>query len=51
MYLTVEGFEYITSHGLWLISSLFEKHFMEKEFEEIWKLGWKRIRKNQVNIK
>lgn len=47
----VEGFEYITPHGLWLISSLFEKHFMEKEFERIWNLGWKRIRKNKVNHK
>ena len=43
----VEGFEYITPHGLWFVSSLFEKHIMEKEFERIWNLGWKRIRKNE----
>jgi hypothetical protein len=43
----VEGFEYITAHGLWIFSSLFEKQFMEKQFEIIWKLGWKRIRKNK----
>jgi hypothetical protein len=27
------------------MSSLFEKYFLEKEFERIWNLGWKRIRK------
>jgi hypothetical protein len=43
----VEGFEYITPHGAWLISSLLEKHFMEEEFARIWNLGWKRIRKNE----
>jgi hypothetical protein len=43
----VEGFEYITPHGVWLISSLLEKHFMEEEFTKIWNLGWKRIRKNE----
>jgi len=43
----VEGFEYITAHGLWLMSGLFEKFFMENEFKRIWNLGWKRIRKNQ----
>ena len=43
----VEGFEYITPHGLWILSSLFEKQFMEKQFEIIWNLGWKRIRKNK----
>lgn len=47
----VEGFEYIIPHGLWLISSLFEKHFMKKEFERIWSIGWKRIRKNNLNLK
>ena len=47
----VEGFEYITPHGLWCISPLFEKYFMEKGFEKIWNLGWKRIRKNEVNRK
>ncbi len=46
----VEGFEYITPHGLWILSSLFEKQFMEKQFEIIWNLGWKRIRKtNRIN--
>jgi len=43
----VEGFEYITPHGLWLMSSIFDKYFMKKEFERIWNLGWKRIRKNK----
>jgi hypothetical protein len=43
----VEGFEYITPYGLWILSSLFEKQFMEKQFEIIWNLGWKRIRKNK----
>ena len=47
----VEGFEYITPYGLWLASPLFEKYFMEKEFEKIWELGWKRIRKNEAGHK
>ena len=42
---TVEGFEYITAHGFWLVSSLFDKFLMRKEFERIWSLGWERIRK------
>jgi len=42
----VEGFEYISAHGLWLLSSLFEKHFMEKEFKRIWDFGWKRVKRN-----
>ena len=40
----VEGFEYITPHGLWLAASLFERRFMKDEFERIWALGWERIR-------
>ena len=44
----VEGFEYITAHGLWIFSSFFETHFMEKEFKRIWDLGWKRIRKHET---
>lgn len=47
----IEGYEYINPHGLWLFSSFFEKCFMEKEFEKIWNLGWKRIRKNELNNK
>ncbi len=43
----VEGFEYITPHGAWFLSSFIEKRFMEKEFARIWNLGWKRIRKNK----
>lgn len=43
----VEGFEYITPHGLWVAASLFEKHFMRTEFERIWALGWERIRKGR----
>jgi len=43
----VEGFEYITPHGLWAFSSIFETVFMEKEFKRIWNIGWKRIRKHE----
>ena len=43
----VEGFEYITPHGAWFLSSLVERHLMEEEFTRIWNLGWKRIRKNR----
>ena len=45
----VEGFEQITPVGMWLVSSLFEKLFMAKEFERIWAIGWKRIRKAEPN--
>lgn len=44
----IEGFEYIIPHGLWIFSSLFERYFMEKEFQRIWNLGWKRIRKSSA---
>lgn len=43
----VEGFEYITAHGLWLLATPFEKRFMTAEFERIWSLGWERIRRNE----
>lgn len=43
----IEGFEYITPHGFWILSSLFEKFFMEKQFANIWNLGWQRIRSNE----
>ncbi len=43
----VEGFEYITAHGLWLLASIFERRFMEKEFARIWELGWERLRKHE----
>lgn len=41
----VDGFEYITPHGLWLAAPLFERYVMKREFERIWALGWERIRK------
>ena len=42
----VEGYEYITAHGFWLLAPFVEKHFMEKEFKRIWELGWERLRKS-----
>lgn len=47
----VTGYEYIIPHGFWLFASLFEKFFMEKQFQKIWSLGWKRIRKNEGHHK
>lgn len=44
----IEGYEFITPHGFWLFSALFEKFFMEREFKRIWEIGWKRIRKNET---
>jgi hypothetical protein len=41
---SVEGFEYISPHGLWAAASLTERMFMDKEFHRIWNGGWKRIR-------
>ncbi len=43
----VEGFEYIIPHGFWFLSSLVENMLLKKEFERIWSIGWKRIRKNE----
>ncbi|MEO3758546.1 hypothetical protein ABGB19_09725 [Mycobacterium sp. B14F4] len=43
----VEGFEYITAHGLWVLARHFEDRFMTAEFERIWALGWERIRRNE----
>lgn len=37
----------IVLNGLWLLSSFVEKRFMEKQFQRIWDLGWKRIRKHE----
>lgn len=43
----VEGFEYITAHGLWLLATRFETRFMTREFERIWALGWDRVRRGE----
>ena len=43
----VEGFEYITAHGFWVLATSFEERFMTAEFERIWELGWDRIRRNE----
>lgn len=43
--LSVEGFEYIVPHGLWLAENWVSERFMQQEFERIWSLGWKRLRK------
>ena len=43
----VEGFEYIVPHGLWLLASAVEERFMRREFERIWALGWRRLRKGE----
>lgn len=43
----VEGFEFITPHGLWLLAGPVEERFMAREFERIWALGWKRIRSSE----
>ena len=43
----VEGFEYITAHGGWLLATFIEERFMTAEFERIWALGWDRIRRNE----
>jgi hypothetical protein len=45
----IEGFEYITPHGLWAIAPFVEKTIMQKEFERIWTVSWKRLRKTEQN--
>jgi hypothetical protein len=47
----VEGFEYITAHGLWQLATPFEQRFMTAEFERIWALGWDRIRRNELRYR
>ena len=43
----VEGFEFITPRGLWLLAAPVEDRFMASEFERIRALGWQRLRKNE----
>ena len=43
----LEGYEHIVPHGLWLLGSLVEERFMRREFERIWQLGWRRLRKGR----
>ena len=39
----VFGFEYIVPFGFWFAEHWIAKTFMQKEFERIWALGWRRL--------
>jgi hypothetical protein len=43
----VEGCETISPRRLPLIGPLLERAFMQREFERIWALGWKRLRRRE----
>lgn len=43
----VTGFEYIIPFGLWAAESFASNFFMQKQFENIWAMGWKRLRKQE----
>ena len=42
---TLEGFERISMRWLPLITTVFERIFLERAFRGIWSLGWKRLRR------
>lgn len=44
---TVEGFEEISVRWLGPLSPLIEKPLLQKRFEAIWALGWRRLRKRE----
>ncbi len=41
----VEGYESISPRWLPLLGPLLERMFMRREFERIWALGWRRLRR------
>lgn len=44
---TLDGYEEISIRWLGPLSSVVEKLFLEKRFEAIWALGWRRLRKRE----
>lgn len=45
----VEGFEEIAVRWLHFLSPLFERAFLKREFERIWEVGWRRLRKRAAS--
>jgi hypothetical protein len=46
----VFGFEYIVPFGFWFLEGWIAASFMQKEFERIWAIGWKRLRKSELKF-
>ncbi len=46
----VEGFEQISVRGLFFLSPLFERLFLERSFRAIWSIGWHRLRKHEKPV-
>lgn len=44
---TVEGFERISVRWLGPFSTVVERLFLQRRFEQIWSLGWRRLRKGK----
>ena len=42
---TIEGYENISVRWLFFLSPIVEKLFLERQFQGIWELGWRRLRK------
>ena len=43
----VEGYEEISVRWLFLLSPLIERLFLERSFQSIWEIGWRRLRKRE----
>jgi len=43
----VEGYEEVSVRWLFFLSPIIEKLFLEKGFEKIWNIGWRKLRKRQ----
>ncbi len=43
----IEGYEEIGIRGLFLLSTVIEKLFLERQFRAIWQLGWRHLRKRE----
>ena len=44
-HVTIEGYEKISIRWLFFLSPIVEKLFLERQFQGIWELGWRRLRK------
>lgn len=44
-HVTIEGYENISVRWLFFLSPIVEKLFLERQFQGIWELGWRRLRK------
>jgi len=44
----VQGYEQISARWLFFLSPIVEALFLRRQFEAIWELGWRRLRKQEI---